>query len=74
MTHIIFGTDMFFKQIYIGLSVVIIIATFLNIIIVSKLSTNCTNVIRQDLISLLIKTYKTLTEKYQNYIAGINID
>lgn len=59
MTHIIFGTDMFFKQIYIGLSVVIIIATFLNIIIVSKLSTNCTNVIRQDLISLLIKTYKT---------------
>lgn len=74
MTHIIFGTDMFFKQIYIGLSVVIIIATFLNIIIVSKLSTNCTNVIRQDLISLLIKTYKTLTEKGQNYIAGINMD
>lgn len=37
MTHIIFGTDMFFKQIYIGLSVVIIIAKFLNIIIVSKI-------------------------------------
>lgn len=41
MTHILFGTDMFLKQIYIGLSEVIIIATFLNTIIVSKLSTNC---------------------------------